>query len=80
MLVKGTADEKWTLPGGWMDVNYSPAENVEREILEESGRTTRSNRRLQMPETWTGRTGIPVLPDLVHPSLNKHRYLLCHDV
>ncbi|MCI0776068.1 MAG: NUDIX hydrolase [Chloroflexi bacterium] len=44
LLVKGTADEKWTLPGGWMDVNYSPAENVEREILEESGLTTRATR------------------------------------
>ena len=53
---------------------------VEREILEASGRATHSKRRLEMPETWTGLTGIPVLPVLVHPSLNKHRYLLCHDV
>lgn len=27
----------WTMPGGWADVNTSPAENVEREVLEESG-------------------------------------------
>jgi ADP-ribose pyrophosphatase YjhB (NUDIX family) len=27
----------WTLPGGWADVNISPAENAEKECLEESG-------------------------------------------
>ena len=30
-------DGKWTLPGGWADVNESPKEAVEREIFEESG-------------------------------------------
>ena len=28
---------RWTLPGGWADVNESPAEAVAREVLEESG-------------------------------------------
>lgn len=38
LLVKETADGgRWTLPGGWADVNLSPAENVIREIREESG-------------------------------------------
>ncbi|MFZ2776611.1 MAG: NUDIX domain-containing protein [Candidatus Rickettsiella isopodorum] len=31
------ADGLWTLPGGWADVNESPAEAVIRETLEETG-------------------------------------------
>jgi ADP-ribose pyrophosphatase YjhB (NUDIX family) len=38
LLVRETADAgRWTLPGGWADVNDSPAECVVREIREESG-------------------------------------------
>jgi ADP-ribose pyrophosphatase YjhB (NUDIX family) len=38
MLVREIADQgRWTLPGGWADVNESPREAVEREVLEESG-------------------------------------------
>jgi ADP-ribose pyrophosphatase YjhB (NUDIX family) len=37
LLVREIADGLWTLPGGWADVNQSPAECVEREIFEESG-------------------------------------------
>ncbi len=38
MLVREVADlNRWTLPGGWADVNLTPAENVAKEILEESG-------------------------------------------
>ena len=32
---------RWTLPGGWADVNLTPAENVRKEVLEESGFETR---------------------------------------
>jgi ADP-ribose pyrophosphatase YjhB (NUDIX family) len=28
---------RWTLPGGWADVNQTPAENVIREVREEAG-------------------------------------------
>ena len=28
---------RWTLPGGWCDVNLTPAENVLKEVREESG-------------------------------------------
>lgn len=41
LLVREVADGKWTLPGGWADVNASPGENVEREIFEESGFKTK---------------------------------------
>ncbi len=37
LLVRERADGGWTLPGGWADVGESPAENVVREVREESG-------------------------------------------
>jgi ADP-ribose pyrophosphatase YjhB (NUDIX family) len=37
LLVKEKVDQLWTLPGGWADIHYSAAENVEREVFEESG-------------------------------------------
>jgi ADP-ribose pyrophosphatase YjhB (NUDIX family) len=37
LLVRERSDGKWTLPGGWVDVNDSPSGAVAREIREESG-------------------------------------------
>jgi ADP-ribose pyrophosphatase YjhB (NUDIX family) len=37
LLVKEISDGKWTLPGGWADVNETPKEVVVREVKEESG-------------------------------------------
>ncbi|UZR93839.1 NUDIX hydrolase [Chondrinema litorale] len=37
LMIKEIADNKWSLPGGWADVNYSPAEIVCKEVWEESG-------------------------------------------
>lgn len=37
LLVRERSDGKWSLPGGWVEVNDSPKEAVEREIFEESG-------------------------------------------
>ena len=37
LLVRERTDGRWTLPGGWVDVNDSPSEAVAREIREESG-------------------------------------------
>jgi ADP-ribose pyrophosphatase YjhB (NUDIX family) len=37
LLVREISDGFWTLPGGWADVNQSPAECVVRELKEESG-------------------------------------------
>ena len=42
LLVREARDGLWTLPGGWADVGDSPAEAVEREILEESGYEARA--------------------------------------
>ena len=37
LMVREISDGCWTLPGGWADVNQTPAECVVREIAEESG-------------------------------------------
>lgn len=37
LLVKEKMDGLWTLPGGWTDVNESPAESASRETREEAG-------------------------------------------
>ncbi len=38
LMVREAADNHlWTLPGGWADVNLTPAENVVKEVFEESG-------------------------------------------
>jgi ADP-ribose pyrophosphatase YjhB (NUDIX family) len=37
LMVKETADGRWTLPGGWIDIGESPATAAEREVFEESG-------------------------------------------
>jgi ADP-ribose pyrophosphatase YjhB (NUDIX family) len=46
LLVREISDGKWTLPGGWADVNQSPAECVERELAEESGFRVRADKLL----------------------------------
>jgi ADP-ribose pyrophosphatase YjhB (NUDIX family) len=42
LLVRERSDGKWTLPGGWVDINDSPSGAVAREILEESGYQARA--------------------------------------
>jgi ADP-ribose pyrophosphatase YjhB (NUDIX family) len=42
LLVREIGDGRWTLPGGWADVNQTPAECVVREVAEESGFTARA--------------------------------------
>lgn len=38
LLVREAADQgRWTLPGGWADVNLTPAQNAIKEVREESG-------------------------------------------
>ena len=43
LMVRETADaNRWTLPGGWADVNQTPAQSVVREVFEESGYRVRA--------------------------------------
>lgn len=37
LMVKEVIDGKWALPGGFCDIGLSPAENIVKEIKEESG-------------------------------------------
>lgn len=37
LLIRERADGKWSIPGGWCDIGYSPRENMEKEIREETG-------------------------------------------
>ncbi len=37
LMVREREDNLWSLPGGWADVTLSPAENVLKEIQEETG-------------------------------------------
>ncbi len=42
LLVRERSDGRWTLPGGWVDVNDSPSGAVAREVFEESGYRARA--------------------------------------
>jgi ADP-ribose pyrophosphatase YjhB (NUDIX family) len=46
LMVRERSDGRWALPGGWADPGESPAENVVREIREESGFLTRASKIL----------------------------------
>lgn len=37
LMVREIIDDKWSLPGGFCDIGLSPAENIVKEIKEESG-------------------------------------------
>jgi ADP-ribose pyrophosphatase YjhB (NUDIX family) len=48
LLVKELSDGKWTLPGGWVDINETPSEAVQREVREESGYEVKAVRLLAL--------------------------------
>jgi ADP-ribose pyrophosphatase YjhB (NUDIX family) len=37
LLVQEKVDKKWSMPGGWSDISYSPSEVAEKECFEEAG-------------------------------------------
>ena len=59
LLVRETADGgRWTLPGGWADVNLTAAENAAKEAAEESGYVVKA---LKLAALWDRtRQGHPV--------------------
>lgn len=46
LMARESEDGKWTIPGGWADVGYSPSEVVVKEIAEETGLKTKAIRLL----------------------------------
>jgi ADP-ribose pyrophosphatase YjhB (NUDIX family) len=52
LMVRETSDGRWTLPGGWADVNQSARQCVEREIHEESGYEARA---IKLAGVWDAR-------------------------
>jgi len=44
LMVREKASSAWTLPGGYVDVNESLSQAVEREVLEESGLVVRAKK------------------------------------
>jgi ADP-ribose pyrophosphatase YjhB (NUDIX family) len=60
LLVKELSDGGWTLPGGWVDVNDSPSQAVEREVWEESGYRVKAVKMLMVYDR--NRHGYPPYP------------------
>lgn len=46
LLAKESIDGKWSIPGGWADIGYTPSEIVRKEIEEETGLVTEVDRLL----------------------------------
>lgn len=51
LLTKEKSDNKWSLPGGYADINYSPNAIVEKEVFEETGLRVAANRVLAVIDT-----------------------------
>jgi len=66
LLVEERSDGHWSLPGGWADVQESPAEATVREVQEESGYQTRAVKLLAVYDR--NRHG--------HPTIAFHAYKL----
>ncbi|MEM7127125.1 MAG: thymidine kinase [Chloroflexota bacterium] len=66
LLIRRSDSEEWSLPGGWADVGYTPAENAIRELHQETG----------YQAAYDGLIG--VYDQKLHPvgSLNVHAYTL----
>ncbi len=64
LMVHEASSSKWSVPGGWADVNLTPAENVERECLEETGFIVRAERIISVLDR--DRAGYPRNPESIY--------------
>jgi ADP-ribose pyrophosphatase YjhB (NUDIX family) len=64
LLIREASSGKWTLPGGWADVNLTPAENVEKECLEETGYLVKARRITAVLDR--DRAGYPPNPHAIY--------------
>lgn len=60
LMVKEVTDGKWSLPGGWADVNVPLSRMIEREVLEETGLTVAARKLVGVYEANHDREPIPV--------------------
>jgi ADP-ribose pyrophosphatase YjhB (NUDIX family) len=67
LLVRERSDGRWALPGGWADVGDTPAQCVEREVLEEAGLTVRATHLVALHDG--SRNGHPPRPYHVYKLL-----------
>ena len=51
LLAKEKSDSRWSIPGGFADINVSPTENAEKEVFEETGLIVKSKRLLAIIDT-----------------------------
>ncbi len=51
LLVRERSDNRWSMPGGFADINYSPAEVAVKEVAEEAGLEVKVNRLLAVVDT-----------------------------
>jgi ADP-ribose pyrophosphatase YjhB (NUDIX family) len=51
LLARERCDGRFSIPGGFADINYSPAEVAVKEVLEETGLSVRYNRILAIVDT-----------------------------
>lgn len=59
-MVREKIDGRYSMPGGFADINYSPSEVAVKEVREETGLNVRFNRVLAIADT--DRHGFPPLP------------------
>lgn len=60
LMVREKIDGRYSMPGGFADINYSPSEVAVKEVREETGLNVRFNRVLAIVDT--DRHGFPPLP------------------
>ena len=72
LMVRELLDGKWTLPGGWADVCYSPFEIAAKEVLEEAGIQVEPTRLLAVFDKMKH----PHPPDIYHV---YKLFILCKD-
>jgi ADP-ribose pyrophosphatase YjhB (NUDIX family) len=51
LMVRERSDGRWSLPGGFADINYSPTEVAVKEVAEETGLEVKANRLLAVIDT-----------------------------
>lgn len=64
LMVREASSAKWSVPGGFADVNLTPAENVERECLEETGYRVRAEKIISVLDR--DRAGYPRHPESIY--------------